>query len=153
VVGGIGYARGVLLGLSTIWRDAVQTSALRYHVGPQTLAVGGAAAMFVAWLTIWLALRKQAQQPPRALLAEGTVEMLQTPNSKPQRGSRARVVAIVTGLSAVALVGWAIGRGATSDAETFFSAGALLLIAGIAFSASLISSFAGGQDGAPENFT
>ena len=100
VLGGIGYARAVLFGLSTIWRDAVQTSALRYHVEPLTLAIGSAAATLVAWLTIWLALRKQAQQPPRALLAEGTLETLPAPSSQLQRGSSARVVAVVTGLIA-----------------------------------------------------
>jgi len=147
VVGGIVYARAMLLGLSTIWRGAVQASALQYHVEPQTLILGAVAAFLVASLTVWLALRKQARQPARELLVEGTVEKLQTPNSKAQTGTRARRVAVLTGLSAMGLVGWAIARGSTSDAETFFSAGALLLIAGIAFSAAVISSFAGGRDG------
>src|SRR6185295_7402531 len=85
------------------------------------------------------------------LLTEGTLEKLQAPGSRLRSGTRARVVAVVTGLSAVALVVWAIVRGATS--ETFFSAGALLLIAGIAFSAAVISSFAVGRDGGPAKFT
>jgi ABC-type antimicrobial peptide transport system permease subunit len=152
VVGGIGYARAMLLGLSTIWRGAVQNTALQYHVEPQTLAFGAVGAVVVVWLTVWLALRKQARQPARELLAEGTVEKHQTPNIKDQNWNRARLLAVVTGLSAVALVGWAIGHGATSDAETFFSAGALLLIAGIAFSAAVISSFEAGRDGAPAKF-
>jgi len=67
VVGGIGYARAMLRGLSTIWRGAVQTSALQYHVEPQTLAFGAVAAVLVAWMTVWLALRKQARQPAREL--------------------------------------------------------------------------------------
>src|SRR5205814_3586502 len=71
VVGGIGYARALLLGLSTIWRDAVQTSTLRYHAEPQTLAIGAVAAASAAWLTIRLALRRQGQQSARELLAEG----------------------------------------------------------------------------------
>jgi len=148
VGGGIVYARAMLLGLSTIWRGAVQTSALQYHVEPQTVILGAVAAVLVGSLTVWIALRKQAQQPARELLAEGTVEKLQAPSSKLQRATRARLLAIFTGLSAMGLVGWAIARGSTSDAETFFSAGALLLIAGIAFSAAVISSFAGGRDGA-----
>src|SRR6185369_1931446 len=131
VAGGIGYARAMLLGLSTLWRGAVQNSAPQFHVEPETLGFGALAAVLVAWLTLWLALRKQARQPARELLAEGTVEKHQTPNIKHQKWNRAKVVAGVTGLSAVALVGWAIARGATSDAETFFSAGALLLIGGI----------------------
>src|SRR5947207_2793349 len=127
--------------------------ALALAAANRSQAFGAVAAVLVAWLTVWLALRKQARQPARELLAEGTVERPQAPSSKLQRGTRARLAALVTGLSAVGLVVWAIGRGATSDAETFFSAGALLLIAGIAFSAAVIASFAGGRDGGSTKFT
>ena len=148
VAGGIGYARAMLLGLSSIWRDAVQTSALRYHAEAPTLALGGLSAVLVAWVAIWFALRRQARHPARELLAEGTVETLPLPVAGRRRGGGARIVAMIGGLSAVALVGWALGRGATSDAETFFSAGALLLIAGLAFSSAAIASLERRGEGA-----
>ena len=69
LVGGVGYARAMLHGLSTIWRDAVGTSALGFHAEPATLAIGLASAIGVAWLTVGLALRKQVRQPARELLA------------------------------------------------------------------------------------
>jgi ABC-type lipoprotein release transport system permease subunit len=69
LVGGVGYARAMLHGLSTIWRDAVGTSALGFHAEPATLAIGLGSAIGVAWLTIGLALRKQVRQPARELLA------------------------------------------------------------------------------------
>src|SRR5207302_1475683 len=40
IVGGMLYAKLMVLGLSTIWRGAVGTSALRYHAEPATLAIG-----------------------------------------------------------------------------------------------------------------
>ena len=70
LLGGFAYARLMLEGLTTIWRDAVGTSALTFHAGPGTLAIGALAGTVVAWLTIALALRRQARQPARELLAE-----------------------------------------------------------------------------------
>jgi len=70
-LGGCAYAWAMLRGLATIWRDASGTSALRFHAEPLSLAIGGFAGALVAWLTIWLVLRKQAQQPARELLAGG----------------------------------------------------------------------------------
>lgn len=145
--GGTGYARLMLLGLSGIWRDAVQTSALRYHAEPGTLALGGVAAVLVAWLTLGFALRRQARQPARELLAEGALETGPPGDERRARGRVARIVAIVTGLGALAWVGWALGRGATADSETFFGAGSLLLIAGLAFAAALVSSLGRDQAG------
>src|SRR5206468_11060264 len=95
VAGGFGYARALLLGLSTVWHDAVQTSALHFHVAPRTLAIGAVAAVLVAWLTIWLALRKQAQQPARELLAEGGGLECQIPNSQSPKRGRAGPFSIV----------------------------------------------------------
>src|SRR5207302_7103177 len=140
VVGGIWYARAMLLGLSTIWRDAVQTSTLRYHAEAQTLAIGAVAAVLVAWLTIWLALRRQAQQPARELLAEGANPEFQISDRKSGRKSRGTIIGTVSGLVGLTMIAWALWRGETSDAETFFSAGALLLVAGLAFAAAFLAS-------------
>ncbi len=71
-LGGIAYARAMLHGLTTIWHDAVGTSALRFHATPMTLVIGIVASVCVALFTIWLALRKQARQPARELLAGGS---------------------------------------------------------------------------------
>jgi len=152
VVGGIGYARAMLLGLSTIWRDAVQTSTLRYHAEPQTLAIGAVAAVSVAWLTIWLALRRQAQQPARELLAEGANPEFQISNLKAQKRTRDKLVGGIAGSAALASMGWALWQKATSNAELFFSAGALLLVAGIAFSAAYLSSLASRRNAAVAKF-
>jgi len=151
-VGGVGYARALLLGLSTLWRAAVQTSALRYHAEAQTLAIGAVAAVLVAWLTIWLALRKQAQQPARELLAEGAgAEFPVSRFPFPKKRSRSGLVGTVAGLIALGLIGWALWRNETSDAETFFTAGALLLVAGLSACAMLLTALS--RSGAATKFT
>lgn len=73
--GGVWYARAMLHALSTVWRDAVGTSDLRFHAEPATLAGGFAGAVLVAVFSLWLALRKQVRQPARVLLAGGGEEV------------------------------------------------------------------------------
>lgn len=67
---GAGYARLMLLGLTTIWSRAVAGAGLRYHVQPQTLVIGILSAFVVALITIFLVLRKQGRRPARELLSE-----------------------------------------------------------------------------------
>lgn len=130
-LGGIGYARAMLHGLTTLWSDAVGGSALKFFVTPQTLVIGLLASTGVAVFTLWLALRKQARQPARALLAgeDGGLKM------EGDGTKRARSAAIASGalIAAVGFVGWTLARGDTTNAGAFFGAGALVLIAGLSF--------------------
>ena len=133
VPGGIAYAHAMLYGLSTLWRDAVGTSALRYHAEPLTLVLGSVSGIVVASLTIWFALRKQARQPVRELLAEGagseSARPVQTRNGGIWVGWLASALAML-------LIGWAGLRQETANPGVFFLAGALLLVSGLGFSAA-----------------
>ena len=123
--GGLAYAWGMLQGLATIWREAVGAAALNFHATPLTLCVGLVSAVAVGTLTIWLALRRQARQPARALLS-GEGQM-------PIAARRGRGLWIGSGglLGAAALVGWALWKKETANAELFFSAGTLCLVGGL----------------------
>jgi len=88
-VGAVWYARAMLHGLSTVWRDAVGTSDLRFHAEPATLAGGFVGAVAVAVFSLWLALRKQVRQPARVLLAGGGEEGLGSGVSGLGKGARA----------------------------------------------------------------
>jgi putative ABC transport system permease protein len=147
LAGGVYYARGMLYGLSTIWRDAVGTSALQYHATVPTLLIGTVAGIAVALLTIWIAVRKQARQPARELLAAGTEEYGSRQEDKPGRSRAFWVGWGAAGLS-LALVGVALARGESAAAGLFFGAGAGLLVAGIAFSSVLLRSLRGSQTAA-----
>ncbi len=136
-VGAIWYAHAMLHGLSTVWRDAVGTSDLHFHAEPATLAGGFAGAVLVAVFSLWLALRKQARQPARELLSgEDSGFRMQDSARRPWL---MKSVAIFSLVLALALVGWALAKGETAAAEIFFSAGALLLVAGLAFLAALLT--------------
>ena len=124
-LGGLAYAKAMLWGLATVWRGAVGPSSLQFHATLATLVIGVFSGTVVAVLTIWLTLRKQARQPARELLG-GEV---QSPKFKVQ--SRGAWVAGGAGLAAAAIVSWALVTGEKANAETFFSAGTLVLVAGL----------------------
>jgi putative ABC transport system permease protein len=136
-VGGLAYAKGMLWGLITIWRSATGTTSLAFHVNPTTLAIGLLASTAIALLTIWLTLRKQARQPARELLAGIDAT---SPRSGKNFGMWGGIAA---GLGAVAIVANALIKKETSDAESFFSAGALLLLAGIGLASGWFRRLAG----------
>ncbi len=131
--GGIVYAKAMLWGLATIWQGAVAGAQLHYFVTPNTLVIGLCSSTVVAVLTIWLTLRKQARQPARELLAGE----LAAPRTKSK--SRAIWFGAGSGLGALAIIGWAVAKRETADADTFFSAGSLLLISGLAFASAWLA--------------
>ncbi len=136
--GGIGYAKGMLYGLATLWRDAVGTSALRFHATTTTLVIGLFASVLVCAVTIWIVLRKQARRPARELLAEGSGES-QAQSSKFKVQTLSKWVALGCGGAALALIGWAIFGDDGASAGLFFGAGGLLLVAELAAVAILLS--------------
>jgi putative ABC transport system permease protein len=134
VAGGIFYARAILFGLTTLWSAAVADSPLQFHVTAQTLAIGGLSGMVISTVVIWLAVRGQAKRPARELLEQGG-ELERAVGGAKRRRPWAGWVALVSGFGALALVFAALAKHDTADAESFFSAGSLLLIAGVAAAA------------------
>jgi putative ABC transport system permease protein len=148
MIGGIFYARAMLYGLSTIWRDAVGTSSLSYHAQPSTLAIGAVSAVLVGLLTIWLVLRKQAAQSARALLAEGAEAEFQIAKSKGQPQNSGLWVGLLSSIAAMLVIGAAGMRQDGPSAEGFFLAGALLMISGVGFVAAFLSGLASSDSAA-----
>ncbi|MDB6023868.1 MAG: FtsX-like permease family protein [Verrucomicrobiales bacterium] len=131
-VGGIFFAKAMLQGLTTIWRSAVGTSSLQYHATGTSLAIGFTASFLISTLTIWAMLRKQARQPARQLLNEGSNSEIQnTASIKPKR-QFAQWIALGCCSSAIGLLGWAISQKESHSAETFFFSGMLLLVGALA---------------------
>ncbi|MEW6161250.1 MAG: ABC transporter permease, partial [Verrucomicrobiota bacterium] len=126
---GMFYAKAMLHALTTVWRSAVGTSSLQFHAHPSTLMIGALAGAIVAVFTIAWALRRQARQPARELLAQGgeeTVWPAQTVTT-----TRTRLAAVSCLVIGVSLAALALARGDSNAAGLFFGAGALLLLAGL----------------------
>jgi hypothetical protein len=130
VGGGILYARVVLWGLANVWQGAVGNAAIRYGASTGSLVIGGAASVVVALAAMWLALRRQAGQPARVLLA-GAGGGGESPVPAAGR-SRGVWIAAICFCGAVALVAAGMAASERSRAGIFFGSGALLLTGGLA---------------------
>jgi hypothetical protein len=130
VLGALGallYTRLVLRALATVWRGAVGTVEFVFAPQPLTIIGGIIGSIVVAALAMWLASRWQLRNSARELLAAGGVlEMARA--DRLGRKPRSRIIAVVALVAGAALAVFAGGAPAV-----FFGAGALLLIAGLAF--------------------
>jgi putative ABC transport system permease protein len=125
VAGAVLFAWLVLLGLRTVWVDAVGLRTLRLAVSPGAVGMGAASAVVAAALSIRLALRALRHASPRALLAGGAeAPAARTPRWPPWAAGAGFLLA-------AALVGASM-RGALPAAAAFFGAGFGLLGGGLA---------------------
>ncbi len=124
-LGGVAYTWAVLRALGTVWRGAVGAVDFPFSARAGTVLIGIASSIVVAILSMWLASRRQLRQSAHTLLSQGQMEG----KVGPQKARRSWTTAVAggAGIGAAALL--LTGHGG----ETFFSAGALLLIAGIAW--------------------
>ena len=135
--GGIGaplavlYTNGVIWALSTAWRNAVSTTEFVITIHPLTLASGIIFGVLVGWLSMVWATWKFWHHTSRELLADAPEEFDQrqsNPTSFAAKNWRGLIAPFCL-----------LGAGAllvsNKSAETFFGAGALLLISGLLLSA------------------
>ena len=141
IVGGGGgslFARAMLNALSTNWKDAVSSATLTYHSTGTAWATGASMAFFVALGTIWWTLRKLKKQTARELLAGGSQEIAGSTKST----KRTSIIAVVLFLCAIGSVGAAVASGSQLSPNSFFTAGALLLLSGLAFTSARLTGLA-----------
>ncbi|RME92014.1 MAG: ABC transporter permease, partial [Verrucomicrobia bacterium] len=130
---GLGFARAMIHGLSSIWREAVGGIPLGFHPQPATVAGGVAAAWLVATGTLWFALRRLARRPARELLqAAGSTGEEDEEVAAVGRRRGWLVLAVLCGLGAVGALASAWRAEQMAAAGGFFGGGAMLLIGGLA---------------------
>lgn len=130
---GIAYTKVVLHALATVWKGAVGSVQFQFVLPPVTLVTGIFSGVFVALIAMWLASRKQLRHSARGLLNGEAVD----PVKRQGRPVVIFVLALVSLLAAVGMLATMKG------AEAFFSAGALLLIAGLLFGLGWLRHLAG----------
>jgi putative ABC transport system permease protein len=128
------YAEGMVRALTTIWREAVNTSALEFHGSFQTGAAGGLASFLICLATLWHAARRQVRHPAHWLLTAGRemADGLASMSGHSPAGSR---TAAWTCSGAILIAVLAAVEGTLNSAlaaPMFFLAGAGLLTAGLA---------------------
>lgn len=126
---GVVYAGALLQALGSWWGPLLGEGApsfLTLHVAPARLAAGGASALLVVIVTIYLALRKLVRIPARALLAGS----MASPEAEPRSVRGPRRWAVGSLILTVGL-GLAAALGVGSEPALFFGLGAALLTLGL----------------------
>jgi ABC-type antimicrobial peptide transport system permease subunit len=137
ITGGIVYTKFTLHALTTVWRDAVGGTSFVFHIEPATLCIGAASSVLVAMCAMWFAVRGQARRPAAQLLSAGAEIENSGATASGWRASLGLWIGSASVLGAVATIAFAPHGQGEEAAETFFSAGSLLLIGGIAFAQRL----------------
>jgi ABC-type lipoprotein release transport system permease subunit len=125
VLGALGYASLVMLGLRTWWVEAVGTTALVLQPSFGPLAIGVAGGVAAAFLALALGLRTLSRTSTRALLAGALPDEAGAPAAA---RARRRLAWTTAGLAAAALALVAVAStGRLSPVAAFFGAGSALL--------------------------
>ena len=122
-----------LHGLSTIWQSASGLTELHYHTEPATLLLGAALSLAASAGTIWLVQRQQLRRTAVELLTgerTGEASAFKRPGGW---GAWLGVFALLAALGSL------FGAHLDASPEVFFTAGSLLLLAGVGFSQQLLA--------------
>jgi ABC-type lipoprotein release transport system permease subunit len=140
ILGGIVYTQLALSGLSGAWSGATQGLQLSYFASPTTLAMSFLSAAGISLLTLAWAGRKATRTGAPVLLSG----RIASAKSGAKRGKLPWLIAIGSLAGALAL---GVSGRAVSDpqalAGTFFGAGSLLLVAGLAVLKALLGERSG----------
>ncbi len=127
-LGSLLFAWLIVFGLRTWWVDAVGTTRLALSVSPATIAIGAAAGLIAAGVSLALALRRLGTSAPRDLLSG--LALMAAPRATTARGGRAWLRAVFGLLVAGALIGAAMA-GVIGETAAFFGAGAAVLVSAV----------------------
>jgi hypothetical protein len=129
--GALGYAAALIYGLRTVWAEAINAPFLALHASASSLCIGLVSTIFIAAVTVVTVAAVMARASPVRLLAGGRG----APTLVRPRGFRA-FWPLGLAATALALAVGAIVAGLTGGLElepSFFSAGAALLVASLAY--------------------
>jgi putative ABC transport system permease protein len=118
------YAQLMVLGLRTLWVDAVGTRSLELHVSPGMLALGALGGIVATSIAIAFTLRGLRGRSPRSLVAGAPEEWV------PPSRTGGRWVAGALAAAAAMLLGMAL-LGRIDPTAGFFGSGSLLLAASL----------------------
>ena len=124
---GVIYNQAVLWALTTVWQAAVGTSALHIHLNVWSIISGVLIGSVVAFLTIWLVMRKQIGQPVAALQRGQT----KLENLRKKRPNNSLFLGILCVLAVIFLLLFTNIRTGDQAFVVFFVAGFLFLTGGM----------------------
>lgn len=129
VLGGVGYTKAALYGLSAVWSGATQGLPLIFHASAGTLVGASLGTLLVVLVTLWWASRKLFRVQARDLLAGTWTAEKPLPPMIARK--RSKVLWVLAGLAVVLLVSAFFVKNPQAVAGMFFGSGMLLMIAGL----------------------
>jgi putative ABC transport system permease protein len=114
---GIAYTRLLILGLLTLWQEAIGSSPIHFHIEPSTAIIAALATFIIIALIMILSLRKKQPKHPKT-----------TSNKFP------KILSTTSFIAAGLIIFFARNKQGIEAAGIFFAAGTLLLIATITLS-------------------
>ena len=124
---GVGHARLMVTGLTTLWVGAVGTSALSLHLRATSLALGWAISVTLVLAAVALTVRRLGRISARALLTGATEP------AAARQGARARVTALAASVLCAVSLAYALWASGDASPALFYGSGTLGLIAGLAW--------------------
>ncbi len=135
---GIFYNYGLIMGLNSVWSDAVRANMLEVNIKCSTLLIGALCGIFVALLSVFWVTRWKLKHSVASLI-KGISDNSTAISSRKQRwGKRIAYVGII---GALILVSISIIVSSFENAGVFLSAGGLFLIGSSAFIIQYITKF------------
>lgn len=126
------FAQALVWGLGSAWSGAVADTAIEFHARASTGLIGAASAAVISLGAMAFALRRQAKQPVRELVSEDFSLSLDQTAKRGGSGIVRKLVFVGCTLAALGTAAATAFSRSSNPAEGFFTAGALMLIGGIA---------------------
>jgi putative ABC transport system permease protein len=123
---GLFYTRLLIFGLSTAWKGAVASTAIRFSVSPWSLAIGFMAGFLIALLAMTWTLHRQMKDTAHNLLS-GSESSVFIPRSI-KRQWIWWLISMLSLAGGLVLIMISRSLGSEAMASTFFGVGALLLV-------------------------
>jgi ABC-type antimicrobial peptide transport system permease subunit len=132
---GVFYNKLLLVGLNTLWQDAVRTSMLQMHILPLTLFIGFAAGSTTALVSLFFVLARNLRKPLSALVKGYEIAPAYASSKREKTGI---IITLLFLAIAAALIISAFTSTQADLSTNFLSAGGMFLAAGIAALYSLL---------------
>jgi putative ABC transport system permease protein len=126
MISGIFYNNLLLLGLNTLWNDAVRTSMLQVHLVLATLILGFGIGAITALLTLIFVLLRNLRKP-LSILVKG----VEIPSPGYRHLKASLVTTVLSFSAAIAILIYAFNSSESDLSEVFLSAAGLILVGGI----------------------
>lgn len=133
---GLFYTKAMILGLATVWKDAVSGTAIQFHANIATIVIGAVCGLSVSLFSVWITLRRHLRKQAHQLLSSGEEQFLTLSGKAGYKKGLWFAMGFL--IAAVGIVIRFSDGESTAVAGAFFSAGSLLLIAGILLSRALL---------------